>query len=205
MIKNLRIYACSHGKMGSTNDKSETWLDEKSFGWFMSNKLNLNFINKSQAGASNFHIFKNIYDDLDYITNQDLVLVQWTYVDRAYCCTEFDTIMPQRSGKIARVYYKNLYDDLQEINTVFGYNSLLELLIPNFYFNFSNGSNMLQYYSPKTFQVLSSKKNYLAINKDQLSNKFSSHLIDGFHLTEKGQELLSEKYIDRLLHLKYNS
>ena len=203
MIKNLRICACSHGRMGSTDEDPELWTDEHSFGWYMAKNLNLTFINRSQEGACNFHIFKNIYDDLPYITDEDLVLVQWSYVDRAHTHENY-TIMPHRNTKTTKVYYKHFYDDLQEINKVLGFTSLLDSIVPNFYFNFANGSDLMEYYSPLTFKSLKNKKNYLNINSKQITYKFHSHLIDRFHLTETGHEILAEKYVDKLVPLIYN-
>jgi hypothetical protein len=205
MIKNLKVYACSHGKMSSNSSSyfRSKWKDDSSFGWYMSKKLNLNFINKSKPGGSNFTIFNTIYKDLDQITSEDLVIVQWSYYSRVYLTNnpEFTTKI-HYNDKISKIYYKNFYDELQEINKVFGYTLLLDSLIPNFYFTFSTGIEDLEKFSKKTFQVLKNKKNYLNVFEKSISETFSDYLEnDGFHLTEKGQELLSEKYVDTLFPL----
>jgi hypothetical protein len=203
MIKNLRVYACSHGKVGSINAvTSNEWYDEGSFGWHLAKKLNLNFINNSQPGASNYHIFKRIYKDLPYITEEDLVLVQWSYIDRAYY-KEFETIMPHTPGKISRVYYKYLYQDTQEANKVFGYTTLVQSMIPNFYFNFCNGSDLMYNCSTFTFKKIKENPGFLNINRTQLSMLFPNELIDGFHFNKKGHELLAERYFDIMSPLLY--
>jgi len=206
MIKNLKVYACSHGKMSSFSYFRNKWKDNNSFGWYMSKKLNLNFINKSDPGGSNFTIFKTIYNDLNQISSEDLVIVQWSYYSRAYLANKpgFTTKI-HYDDKNSKIYYKNFYDELQEINKVLGYTLLLDSLIPNFYFTFSTGSEDLEKFSEKTFRVIKDKKNYLNIFEKSISETFSNYLEnDGFHLTEQGQELLSEKYIDKLFPLIYN-
>lgn len=198
MIKNLRVYACSHGKMGSTNDPHNKWVDEGSFGWYLSKKLNLNLINHSAPGASNFNIFNSVYNDLNNISNEDMVLVQWSYVDRIWC-PEYFTIMPHHTTKKSKLYYSSFYNDLQEINKVLGYTLILDNILPNFYFNFSDGSELFEAKSAATFEKIKNKLNYLKINKNRLTYGFNDQfLIDGFHLTLHGQEMLASRYLDKL-------
>jgi hypothetical protein len=202
MFKNLRIYACSHGKFGSTNQTPHEWFDENSFGWFMASSLKLNLINKSRPGASNYEIFQIIYDDLESITNDDLILVQWSHVCRAW--SHDGVIMPHTARKVAKIYYKNLYNEIQETNKVLGYTLLLENCIKNFYFNFADGSNYFEEISNNTFSMFNTKKNYLKVNDRHISNCFYPNLEDGFHLNKQSLELLSKKYIDILSTISYS-
>jgi hypothetical protein len=204
MIKNLRLYACSHGLVEKPKTSNYgVWISEDSFGWHMAQKLNLNFVNKSQAGASNYHIFEIIYNDLTSITDEDLVLVQWSYTDRAYY-KKFETIMPSTSGKISRVYYKYLYYELQEISKVFGFTTMLQSMISNFYFNFVDGSDFFNTHSSKTFAIINNTPNFLNINRKRLPMLYPNKLVDGVHFNKNGHKLLSEKYVDTLSPLLYN-
>ena len=200
MYKNLKFYGCSHGKMGSTSNRFHNWVDEKSLPWVLAKKLNLNLINNSDPGASNFKIFKNVYENIQDITVDDLVFVQWSYVDRIWCPSWY-TVMPGQKTKLSKVYYTSFYSDLQEINKVLGYTLLLDAILPNFYFNFCDGNKFLDNQSPKTFQSIKNKSNYLNINSEGLTFGFKEYLIDGFHLNEKGQEILAQRYLDKLTNL----
>jgi hypothetical protein len=199
-MNNLIIFGCSHGKMGYVEKNNHHWEDKNSFGWFMAKNLNLKLINYSLPGSSNFHIFEKIYKNLENITNKDIVLVQWSYIDRAYISNDEYSVMPHHHDKNSKLYYKYLYNELQEINKVLGFTLMLDSIISNFYFNFCNGSFYLEKTSFQTFQLLKNKKNFLNINKQELSNEFSNNLIDGFHLSVTGQKILSQKYIDKILY-----
>jgi hypothetical protein len=198
MLENLLFYSCSHGKMGSIHDNPSRWVDEGSVGWHLAKKLDLRLVNTSNPGASNFSIFENIVKNLPFFSKRDLVFVQWSYVNRIWC-PEHYSIMPHYVNKLSKTYYKHFYNDLQEINKVFGYTLLLDSVVPNFYFNFADGSNLLEHFSPTTFQHIKSKKNYLNINESQLTHGFlKEQLTDGFHLTETGQEILANRYLDKM-------
>lgn len=200
-FKNLRLYSCSHGLVGEVG---KGFANAGSFGQIIANHYKLTFINNSVPGASNYYIFKKLYDDLDKITNEDLVFVQWSHTDRAWTHSEH-TVMPHQKFKIAKLYYKNFYTELQEANKVLGYNFMLNSLIKNFVFNFFDGESFFQTHSPNTFELIHKLPNYLNVNSVMINEELYPHLFQCSHLNEKGHNILSKKYIDKLDTLYYNN
>jgi hypothetical protein len=138
MKNNLYIYACSHGKLGTVVEIPTIWKDENTWGDLVSKKLDFNPINRSQPGGSNFHIFKNIFEDIVQKKHKkdDIIIVQWSHINRAYTRDNSYTVMPHHNTQLSKIYYSELYDDLQSLSNVVGYTSYLKTKIKSkFYFS----------------------------------------------------------------------
>lgn len=124
-MNTFHLFACSHGKFGTTfNTDRHDWADTGSFGQFVSEKLGLLFVNHSRPGGCNYHLFQKIMDAHlgQQIKKDDIVLVQWSYIDRANHANSMTTIMPHYTE--FKDFYINYHDDLE---------SLYNLLTFNFY------------------------------------------------------------------------
>ena len=197
-MTNLIVFACSHGKFGKAHN-GEFWQDDKSWPFLLAERLNVNLINYSRPGASNFHIFNLIYEKLKNknITDKDIVLVHWSYVNRIWQ-VEKETIMPHVTSRQAKLYYKFMYNDIQEINKVIGYSLLLSRKINNFYFDFTDGREFLEKQSPETFNVLESERGYLNANSKQVNALERHQLFDCNHMKEEGHMITAEKFYQSL-------
>lgn len=197
-MKNLYLYSCSHGKTG--NLKNHNWSDDNSWGQLLSSELGCNFINRSAPGVSNYYIFNEIYKDLDKISDNDIVIVQWTYITRTY--QKDQNILPSTNNKISKIYYNNLYYDHQEANKVLGYTLLIDKLITNFFFNFADGSDYIDNISPNTFSIINTMNNYLKINSNLIPYFLEpQYIFECGHLNDKGHSIIKKLYNKKLKKL----
>ena len=190
-MKRLRVYSCSHGLSGSLENND---FDPKgSWAEMLAHKFNLEYINKSHVGGSNFHIFRNVYNDLEEITADDLVFVQWSHTDRSWARDQ-PTVMPLNKNKLSKTYFKYLHHDLQEINKVIGYTLILNNILDRFVFNFYEGSEYFKWSSIKTWPTISTLPNYLNINKRMLSHEIDGGKYPCFHFNLHGHRAVYQMY-----------
>jgi len=126
-MNKLHLYACSYGLYGTAvGPDAHKWTDENSFGSLLASRLHLEFVNRSRAGASNFHLMKRVLADLDKnnFNENDIVLIQWTYLDRAYHNDDDLCVMPH--DKSHTDYYTTYYNDLQSLINVISYTSYIK-------------------------------------------------------------------------------
>jgi len=125
MKHNLYLYACSFGKFGSSvGINAHNWVDENSFGDVLSKKINLKLINRSQPGGSNFHIFDKVMQDINSISENDLVIIQYSFINRAYCTDHKKTVMPHHLE--FEEYYQKFYSDRQSFAMLVSFNEYLK-------------------------------------------------------------------------------
>lgn len=87
-------------------------------GWpnILANKLSIdNVVNKGFCGASNKLIWKKILDT--NLFKDDLVVIFWSYIERTTFFSNVKNInvQPASKGKLAKIYYRYLYDDQDSI------------------------------------------------------------------------------------------
>jgi hypothetical protein len=149
-MNNLYVYACSHGKFGSTHNKSHTehlWTDKNSFSKIMSTELDANLVNRSQPGCSNFHIFQNILNDIDKIRSTDTVVIRWTYISRTWKDGSYTVMqhMIDEGDITANIYYKELYNPLQSLSSIVCYTHYLKFKLNcKFYYTISDNKNYIK-------------------------------------------------------------
>jgi len=190
-IKRLRVYSCSHGLLGQSGKND--WSTENTWGQHLAKRFDLDYINKSEAGHSNFHIFRNVYNDLSDIKDTDLVFVQWSHTNRAWAYNQ-RSVMPLNNDKLSKTYFKTLYNELQEINKVIGYTMILDKMLNNFVFNFFEGDEFFKKHSPQTWPIIDSMPNYLNVNSIMMSYMFSNDKYPCMHLNETGQYNVYQLY-----------
>ena len=190
-MKRLRVYSCSHGLVGSVGNND--FNPKGSWAEMLAHEFNLEYINKSHAGHSNFHIFNNVYNDLEEITADDLVLVQWSHTDRSWARNQ-PTVMPLNKNKLSKTYFKYLYHDLQEINKVIGYTLILNNILDRFVFNFYEGSEYFKWSSIKTWPTISTLPNYLNINKRMLGHEIDGRKHPRMHFDADGHRAVYQMY-----------
>jgi len=198
-MNNLYIYACSYGKYGTSNGpKAHKWVDQESFGDFLAKSLNLNLVNRSYPGGCNYHIFKNIMKDvlLGNFDNTDTILVQWTYLGRAYHNDQEKTVMPNNPEFFD--YYKNYYNDLQSLCNLLTFNFYVKNKIKcPYYFTVVENLQDLSKINELIFQEIKSDPCFLTIKNmspieylKKLDNK--ELMLECHHPSVKGHKLLSE-------------
>ena len=129
----LHAYACSHGKYGTVATdipglKPHDWEDENSFLYIVAKNLNYKLSNNSVPGASNFTIFKNMWKDIIHnkFNVNDIVILQWSHIDRVYVSSGKKTLMPFNQEEEAKIYYSTFYDAFQSLSIMVGYTNLLK-------------------------------------------------------------------------------
>jgi len=190
-IKRLRVYSCSHGLLGQTGHNN--WSTENTWGYHLAKHFNLEYVNKSKAGYSNFHIFRTVYNDLPDIKNSDLVFVQWSHTNRSWALDQ-PSVMPHNNDKLSKTFFKHLYIELQEVNKVIGYTMILDKILNSFVFNFFEGDAFFKHHSPKTWPIISSMPNYLNVNSIMMSHMFSEDKFPCMHLNETGHHNVYKLY-----------
>lgn len=216
---NLYIYACSFGYYGHASDKlpnKEQWTNENCFGYILSNQLNLNLINRSFAGASNFLIFQTVLDD---IKNQkhlptDTVIIQWTHINRTPTQSGY-TIMPHSTSSndknlnlTSNVYYKELHFDLQSLANIVGYTKYIESVINcKLYYSFVDDHDMVKAVDSKLYADFINNENYISLNKSGIYKFLRSfNTSDVFfpctHPSKLGHEKIAEAYLSSINNKK---
>lgn len=199
-MKNLFVYSCSNGKFGSLDSKNPIlWSDEFSFGHIIADKLGYNFINRSLAGSSNFHIFSKIKHDIENSKHDenDIVIILWTYIDRAYCSVEDKFIMPSHTYEESTIYYKLFYNDMQNLASLYGFNEIVKNKIKaKYYYGFSN--HMLDLYNADPF-IFSMFQN----NDRRYLQKDNKNIIE--YLKNDKKNFFPCNHANRLGHLRLAS
>ena len=99
----------------------------------MANDLKLDLINKSEPGAGNKQIYLQLQNDIDIIQPWDIVILQWSYVERS-CIVKNKNGKPFMLGpwmkdKVVKSYYKHLYFDADAVWETINYINLAELML----------------------------------------------------------------------------
>jgi hypothetical protein len=117
-MNTLYVFACSYGKFGTVHGSlAHLWRDSGSFGYTLARQLKKRLVNQSFPGKCNFVIFRNILTVLPTLEPSDIVIVNWTHIDRAYLNSGL-TLMPNQvapNKKFAQDYYRYCYDDFQAL------------------------------------------------------------------------------------------
>lgn len=212
----LYLYACSFGLLGQINNKispKENWVNEHSFGYIIAKRLNLTLVNRSVIGASNFKIFENLNHDLKniFLTENDIVIVQWTHIDRSPMRSNH-TIMPhyvkskdRLVRETAETYYKELYFELQNLANIVGYTKYFTTKLgSNFYFNFVDDHNYLQKIDYILYKDFVNCDNYIGLNNQGIYEFLGSfNNTDVYfpcsHPSKLGHQMIAEYYINSIL------
>lgn len=191
-MKNLFIYGCSFGKFGCvTPGKEIKWDDKFSFGDILSEMLGYTLINRSKPGGCNYQIFKNIKNDIQKNRHKsdDLVFVQWSYIDRGYSPYSDNTLMPFFLNEESKLYYKYYYSDNQNFCKVAGYNYFIKNILKcKYYFSFIDKISVLRQADEFIFSVIDSEKNYLKYNNRNFLESIDgpNNFFDDGHLSRLG-------------------
>ena len=132
---NLWIFGCSFsaefdtypylGYDGNSNTWYRDWREDKTlppvWSQIVGEKLGLNVINLAHAGSSNYKIFKSFCDNVDRISENDVVIFEWSRVSRYN--VEYDgnmtTMMPwiltlDHQTNVSRKFISEMFVDRTE-------------------------------------------------------------------------------------------
>lgn len=196
-IKNLVVYACSHGKFGTA--ANGIWRDQYSWPYLVARELDLQLYNKSVEGSHNYGIFSRCLSDYhsNLIDRESLVIIQWSHINRAWQ-KNGNTAMPNLSSKQSRIFYKYLYNEHQEITKVLGYTLILEKLIENLLFDFSDGRQIFERYARDTVGVLDKIWGYMNCNNECITHVPANQLFPCSHLNKLGHQNQADIYAKKI-------
>ena len=199
----LYVYACSHGKFGTTYNKPHSehhWEDKNSFPQIIADSLNVELINRSQPGCSNFHIFQNILNDIDKIQSTDIVIIRWTYISRAWK-SNWTTVMEHMivdGDEVANMYYKDLYNPLQAFSSIVAYTYYLKSKLNcKFYYTFSDNKNYIKSINKPLYKDFCNSEEWLDVVSVPENELFKCR-----HANELGHKTTAKFYIEHIK--KYN-
>jgi len=175
MIKNkLYLYACSFGKFGTTNGPdADKWVNDNSFGSILAEKLDLKLVNRSWTGGSNHHLFINAMRDLMYgnIQPNDLIVIQYTHIARAWCNDLSKTVLPH--SKEFEDYYKQYYSDFLGLSNLVSTNTYLKSKFENkfkckFVYSTADDINFFKKINHTLYNDFVSDSNFCSIEKQSI-------------------------------------
>lgn len=208
-FKRIRIYACSYGKFGRTDIQPQNWTDVNSFGYMISEDLSLELINRSKPGASFYHLFLRINNDLtnDKIQNTDLILIQVPTIFRKYIDDEF-SIKPHYidTDNVSKVYFENIFNQEEETNkTISLILTLKSILGNNLFYNFVDGyEHFSRCSSPILFKLIKDDKHFLSINWEIFGEMFTKNMkFPCNHPNLEGHKHLANLYLELLKNRKF--
>jgi hypothetical protein len=206
----FHLYACSCGKNGYMLGHGKPGLlfqDEGSFGKVLAEKLNLQSKNNSWVGACNFQIFKLVMEDInnnDTIKNTDTVMVQWTYIDRAYGTKVFP--MPYlMNDPLVRSYYENLHDDFQALYQLVCFNNYIKSKLKcKYYFSFVDSFKTFKKIDEILFNELINDSNFIQVHEHMSAGEYIRSLNDDNnlyyypwdmnHFSPKAHSIIAQNY-----------
>ena len=198
-MNKLYIFACSYGKHGTIVDNK--WVDDNSFGDKLAQKFNMELKNYSIVGACNYTILKQLTNVVKSIKDDDMVIVQWTFMHRAWSRYNY-TIMPSVDNEISEIYYKNFYNEQQNLFTLVSYNSYVKSLVNcKYYYSIVDDLNDIKsisksiYYDlldDTTFVKVTDGKNY--VSPIYVVKKIPDCVYSCFHPNIKGHDTLANLY-----------
>ena len=213
----LMVFGCSHTLHGHFYDEPNSNLKAREFtakgSWsdIVASEYGLSLDNHGRCASPNYWIYQRAIHELESITDQTLVIVQWSYESRAVVKEDNNPIHSNLNHELARPYYEKFYIEDQEISKMLGWTLVLSKLIPNFYFDFCDGSDHLRAHSPQAFASVAQQPGYLGL----FDGPFYSHKICDqstlyrcSHLNASGQQRLAQLYMtalsrkDQSLHIK---
>jgi len=125
LMNALHIFACSYGKFGTVHGpEAHEFRDAGSWSNILARRLRRKLINHSQPGSSNFVIFQNILNTLSSIDSDDLVIVNWSHINRAWLYRD-QTLMPSAhvpNSRFVQDYYQYCYSDVQAAANLITFN-----------------------------------------------------------------------------------
>jgi len=215
----LFTYGCSHGLFdhdgkghfdrGGTLDASTN----SSFYW-IGKHLNMKLFNRSSVGASNQRIFNKVIKDFNKFTINNIVIVQWSYMDRKTYDTatvvnsaneQGNIISPFDNNKVANIYYKHIYNETDEANMILIYSLFLEYSFPSkFYFSFVDGETVIQNSAESSLlKHFNNKCKNITVTKKSLPLEFvdideKKYVLPCRHLNAEGNKLLSNLYLNKM-------
>jgi hypothetical protein len=203
----LLTYGCSHGLLDQ-DGKGNFNSAEGPFHW-MGKHLMRKLINRSKAGSGNEGILKKIIQDFQKFTINNIVIVQWSYINRktrVHGQTLSETITPLVRDNVANIYYKHIYNETDEANLILIYSLFLESSFPSkFYFSFVDGETCIQKSAdPIILRHFNNKCKNITVTKQSLSVEFANmdkkkYLLPDCHLNAEGAKLLSNLYLDKII------
>jgi hypothetical protein len=200
----LYLYACSFGKFGTPKGpNAHIWNDEHSFGDVLSRKLNLTLVNRSWPGGANHHIFLRIMRDVfsNNIKEQDFVIVQYSFIDRAWCNDLSKTVMPYH--KEFEDYYKLYYSDKMSLLNLVSFNEYLKTKIKcKFVYSFVDKSETLKNTTVHLYNDFINDHRFFSINGEgpitylsSLNDKKLFFPLD-IHPSADGHKIIADLYYD---------
>lgn len=203
----LIAYFCSYGYSGSAFTK---WGNNAAPS-IVAKHYGLEFVNKSVPGTSVHKQFEAINKDFDsgYIdADNDKILVQWTFSERAYMVGKQGSYQPwtmddPKEGKHIEWYYANVYDETLANSQILSYASILhDILRGNVYQGFMGGYKMKGMHPRILYNSVMRKINCIAFNESSMMEELKQNvhptdaLYECLHPKDIGHEYIAKKYIE---------
>ena len=208
-FNHLMVFGCSNTLYGHINDEPTSRLPRGKFqaahSWsdVLATTHRLRLDNHGAAGSPNYSIYQRVVQHLHNVTPRTLVIVQWSYSNRAVVMYNGlqQHILDNLLHKKARSYYNYFYIEDQEISKMLGWTMLLSEMVPNLYFDFCEGSTDLLARSPQAFKCVQQQPGYLGIFQRPFhmldQNRYSCS-----HLNLRGHRGLAQLYSRKLVDLE---
>ena len=221
--RKLHVFGCSHTLSGTlVGPNAYKWSSKNSWGELLAIEYDLKLHHHGIAGASNFEIYKQAIKLInlsrshkDYLNKDDIVIIQWSYINRGYRSDTSKSIMPWRAvdnpGGVDELYYSHFHDSVQCLANVIGYTHILRSTHNNLYFDFVDGSKDLNKVDPTTWNTVANWSGYTGVfsdhfqfqagGKGDIGGTNSRHPCN--HLNDNGNRSLAALYKNKLdTHLK---
>lgn len=202
----LVVYACSFGFTGSIIPHVP-WSSLDSFGDLLAKHYDLEFINRSLPGTNNDDLFQVILSDFaeNKILDDDLVIVQWSFVNRAHRNYE-GSLMPSdmQPGNHAEWYYTSLFDYRIRASDLAVRCMYVQRLLPNVMFGFAEGMESIDYHVHNSIHSnLYKDCNLISYNRETLPQDLAVEFGKGIltsclHPTNEGHRHIANRYIKEI-------
>lgn len=204
-MSKLYVFACSYGKHGTVVDNK--WIDTNSFGDKLAQKFNMELDNYSVVGACNYTILKKILGVVKLIRPDDMVIIQWTYTHRAW--TRYNnTVMPSITDEVYESYYKNFYNEWQNLYTMVGFNCYVKSLLKcKYYFSIVDDLNAIEKLAKNVYHDLLDDKSFVRISDGkkyvtplEFVRKRPEFVYSCHHPNIKGHDMIANFYHEYILN-----
>ena len=215
-MKKLWVFGCSISDLYDSDSSAKHWLSQEYINWkgyvpkthtqIIAETLEYELINKAVSANSNLQIFQDFCDNIENISNDDFVIIQWSDSNRTRFVNDenewvqfiFQTKWIQyKLKKFTHIHYNTINETLtNRLHTKY----FDEILSWEKLIKFSFDSSKLLIWRPFEY-VMETKSIFKSIEciKDETNNE-----IYDAHFSEKGQVQTANILLDIILNNKKN-
>ena len=201
-VRRFVVYACSFGLNGSMKPYVE--FNNQNFCWphAVAEHYKLHLSNRSRPGTNIDMQFQDILNDVQKrnIRPDDVVLVQWTHVDR-YFSEKSGTLFPTSKGKHVEWLFTDIYNEQFATNKLISYMTALDALGINVCYSFADGYKQIKDNMNSSLHKTFKSFKYVGFNDIGLFWHISADKTDDVlthdccHPNDKGHKFIADRYI----------